>query len=96
VSRGYLPKLFDGEKSLLCDALNIGREWLGDNHPAVQCLSIGIAVHHGQLPRPFLRAVERLLKDRLLKLTIASPTLAQGLNLSATPDHARQGTSMSR
>jgi hypothetical protein len=43
-----------------------------------------VAVHHGQLPRPFLRAIERLLKDRLLRVTIASPTLAQGLNLSAT------------
>ncbi len=34
--------------------------------------------------RPFLRAIERLLKDQLVKVTIASPTLAQGLNLSAT------------
>lgn len=84
VKRGYLKPVLNCDPSLLTDALNIGREWLGDNHPAVQCLKIGVAVHHGQLPRPFLRAVEKLLKDQLLKVTIASPTLAQGLNLSAT------------
>lgn len=84
VHRGYLPSLLQCDLKLLHEALTIGREWLGDNHPAVQCLRVGVAVHHGQLPRPFLRAVERLLKDQLLKVTIASPTLAQGLNLSAT------------
>ena len=50
----------------------------------MQCLRMGVAVHHGQLPRPFLRAIERVIKDQLVKVTIASPTLAQGLNLSAT------------
>ncbi len=84
VKRGYLPSLLQCDPTLLTEALNIGREWLGENHPAVQCLRFGVAVHHGQLPRPFLRAIERLLKDQLVKVTIASPTLAQGLNLSAT------------
>jgi hypothetical protein len=84
VRRGYLKSLLAIDIAVLNDAINIGREWLGEDHPAVQCLKIGIAVHHGTLPRPFLRAIERLLKDQLLKVTIASPTLAQGLNLSAT------------
>jgi hypothetical protein len=84
IQRGYLPSLLNVDESLLEEALIIGREWLGENHPAVRCLRHGVAVHHGQLPRPFLRAVERLLKAQLLKVTIASPTLAQGLNLSAT------------
>lgn len=84
VRRGYLNSLLKCEESELADAINIGREWLGENHPALQCLRIGVAVHHGQLPRPFLRAVEHLLKERLLPVTISSPTLAQGLNLSAT------------
>ena len=84
VQRGYLKPILTCDPARLDDALNIGSEWLGTNHPAVQCLRIGVAVHHGQLPRPFLRAMEKLLKDQLLKVTIASPTLAQGLNLSAT------------
>ena len=83
--RGFLPTLLSPDKThLLQEALNIGREWLGDNHPAVQCLRLGVALHHGQLPRPFQRAVEHLLRSGVLKITISSPTLAQGLNLSAT------------
>jgi hypothetical protein len=33
---------------------------------------------------PFRKEVERLLREGILKMTISSPTLAQGLNLSAT------------
>jgi len=69
---------------LFRSAVNIGNEWLGSNHPAVQCLRLGVAVHHGSLPKPFQRAVEKLLRDQILRVIIASPTLAQGLNLSAT------------
>ncbi|MCK9404875.1 MAG: DEAD/DEAH box helicase [Methanothrix sp.] len=66
------------------DAMATGTEWLGSDHPAVQCLKYGIALHHGRLPRPFLNDVERLLRLGKIPLTIASPTLAQGLNLSAS------------
>lgn len=82
--RGYLDSLLLEEERVLSDAINIGREWLGEFHPAVQCLKLGVAVHHAHLPRPFLRAVEQLLRRQVLRVTIASPTLAQGLNLSAT------------
>jgi hypothetical protein len=66
------------------DVMATGAEWLGSNHPAVQCLKYGIALHHGRLPRPFLNDIEKLLRSREIPLTIASPTLAQGLNLSAS------------
>lgn len=66
------------------DTMATGAEWLGPNHPAVQCLQYGIALHHGRLPRPFLNDVEQLLRSGDCRLTIASPTLAQGLNLSAS------------
>lgn len=82
--RGYFNSLLQDNEEVLKDAMNIGREWLGEFHPAVQCLKLGVAVHHAQLPRPFLRAVEQLLRRQVLRVTIASPTLAQGLNLSAT------------
>lgn len=64
-------------------AKRIAVEWLSENHPAVQCLDIGVAVHHAGLPKPFLREIERLLRARRLPVIISSPTLAQGLNLSA-------------
>ena len=66
------------------NAMLTGVEWLGDEHPAVRCLKHGVALHHGGLPRPFLAEVERLLRANDCRVTIASPTLAQGLNLSAS------------
>ncbi len=57
-------------------------EWLGKDHVAVRALDIGIAVHHGQLPRPFLSEIERLLRNRTLTVAVASPTLAQGVDLN--------------
>ncbi|CDZ68048.1 DEAD/DEAH box helicase-like protein [Neorhizobium galegae bv. orientalis] len=80
--RGYLPSLLE-DAALVERALAVGREWLGPNHPAVQCLPIGVAIHHGRLPGPFLREVEALLSVGVLRVTVASPTLAQGLNLNA-------------
>lgn len=81
-SRGYLASLLD-EPDAIARALEVGREWLGDDHPAVECLKVGVAIHHGRLPNPFLREVELLLSKGVLKVTVASPTLAQGLNLNA-------------
>lgn len=80
--RGYLPSLLDDETSVQ-RALEVGREWLGAQHPAVACLKLGVAVHHGRLPSPFLRELEALLAKGVLKVIVASPTLSQGLNLNA-------------
>ena len=82
VEKGYLPSLLDVPEEVE-SAMTIGAEWLGRDHPAVQCLRYGVAVHHGKLPSPFLREVERLLASGKIKITAASPTLAQGLNLNA-------------
>lgn len=68
----------------LSEALVVGAEWFGADHPILKCLKLGVAIHHGALPGPFRREVEKLLHDGKLKVTIASPTLAQGLNLSAS------------
>jgi hypothetical protein len=65
-------------------AAAIGREWLGVSHPAYSALEAGIGIHHGALPRPFLSAIEHLLHQRRLSVVIASPTLAQGLDLSCS------------
>ena len=47
------------------------------------CLKSGIAIHHGRLPSPFLRELEVLLSESVIKVIVASPTLSQGLNLNA-------------
>jgi hypothetical protein len=80
--RGYLDSLLEDEPSI-ARALEVGKEWLGEDHPAVACLKAGVAIHHGRLPSPFLRELEALLSEGVLKVIVASPTLSQGLNLNA-------------
>jgi len=82
-SQGYFPSLLNPDDLKELDrAKRIGREWLGEGHVAVLSLDLGIAVHHGQLPRPFLSEVENLLRKKVLPVAVASPTLAQGVDLS--------------
>ncbi len=80
--RGYLESLLEDEGSI-ARALEVGKEWLGEDHPAVASLKAGVAIHHGRLPSPFLRELEVLLSEGVLKVIVASPTLSQGLNLNA-------------
>jgi predicted heme/steroid binding protein len=80
--RGYLDSLLEDETSI-ARAFEVGKEWLGENHPAVASLKVGVAIHHGRLPSPFLRELEILLSEGVLKVIVASPTLSQGLNLNA-------------
>lgn len=82
--RGALRSLLTIEPAVLETALVLGAEWLGAAHPILECLKLGVAIHHGALPTAYRKEVERLLREGVLKVTISSPTLAQGLNLSAT------------
>ncbi|MFF1832382.1 DEAD/DEAH box helicase [Paenarthrobacter sp. NPDC058040] len=82
--QGALRGVFDGDPALLNTALSIGQEWFGTDHPLLACLRLGVAIHHGSLPGPFRKEVEKLLQQGVLKITVSSPTLAQGLNLSAS------------
>lgn len=83
VKQGYLETYLSDDKSVEIEtALRIGEEWLGNDHVAMRALRLGVAVHHAQLPRPFLGELENLLRRRVLTVAIASPTLAQGVDLS--------------
>lgn len=82
--RGALRSLLTVDQASLNTALALGQEWLGRNNPILKCLTLGVALHHGALPAAYRKEIERLLRDGVLKVTISSPTLAQGLNLSAT------------
>lgn len=82
--RGHIDSVLEQPLSVMTTALSVGAEWFGPEHVLLQCLRLGVAVHHGELPSPYRKEVERLLRDGVLKLTVSSPTLAQGLNLAAT------------
>jgi DEAD/DEAH box helicase len=83
IRQGYLPRLLSVDVDIT-RALSIGREWLGETHVALRALEHGVAIHHGTLPRAFLSEIEDLLQRRQLRLVIASPTLAQGIDLSCS------------
>ena len=83
-SRGALASLLTVDPATLQTSITLGEEWLGPNSDILKCLRLGVALHHGALPTAYRKEVERLLRDGVLKVTISSPTLAQGLNLSAT------------
>jgi hypothetical protein len=76
--------LLEADPAVLDTAIALGEEWLGPDSAILKCLRLGVALHHGALPTAYRKEVERLLRDTVLKVTISSPTLAQGLNLSAT------------
>ena len=81
--QGFFPsQLAPSERRRIADAVRIGQEWLGAMHPAVLSLGIGVAVHHGALPRQFLGEVESLLRSGCLRVCVCSPTLAQGVDLN--------------
>jgi hypothetical protein len=82
--RGHIKSVLSQSQTSLETALSVGAEWFGADHDILECLKLGVAVHHGALPTPYRKEVERLLREGTLKVTISSPTLAQGLNLTAT------------
>ncbi|MDF1670201.1 MAG: DEAD/DEAH box helicase [Roseovarius sp.] len=82
--RGALRSLLEVDLDALSTAIALGEEWLGPNSAILKCLRLGVALHHGALPTAYRKEIERLLRDGILTVTISSPTLAQGLNLSAT------------
>jgi len=82
--QGFIEPLLEDNDPAIQLALSAGEEWLGKDHAILKCLKLGIAIHHGSLPTPFRREVEKLLQSGILRVTVSSPTLAQGLNLSAT------------
>lgn len=83
-ARGALNSVLVANPDELRRALAIGGEWLGADSTLLTCLKLGVAVHHGALPTPYRREVEQLLRDGVLRVTVSSPTLAQGLNLTAS------------
>lgn len=81
--QGLLASLMPAEVDI-SNAIAVGTEWFGADDDILKCLRLGVAIHHGALPGPFRREIEALLHQQILKVTVASPTLAQGLNLSAS------------
>lgn len=70
----------DGKAELERLALKVERR-LGKGFPLATYIREGFGYHHGQLPDDLRRAVERAFRQGSLPILIATPTLAQGVNL---------------
>lgn len=81
--QGVVPSLVKEDSKLLDKLISVGKEWLGEGNPVLRCLELGVAVHHGSLPTPYRKELESSLNSSSIRMIIASPTLAQGLNLSS-------------
>jgi len=65
-------------------AVQIAEETLPHGSDIIRALQAGLAVHHGQLPRAYLREVDRLISLSVVRAVVASPTVNAGLNIAAT------------
>ena len=54
---------------------------LGEHFPLAQYIREGFAYHHGYLPDDLKEAIEESFRKEHLRILIATPTLAQGVNL---------------
>ena len=81
--QGVITSLIKEDSQPLEKLISVGKEWLGEGHPVLRCLELGVAVHHGSLPTPYRKELESSLNSSSIRMIIASPTLAQGLNLSS-------------
>jgi hypothetical protein len=84
IQRGLIPQTLLHPDALSKEELSQLLEWLGANHDVTICLRHGLAIHHGALPDEVLAISERLIRDRRARLIIASPSVAQGINVSAS------------
>jgi len=65
-------------------AIRIAEESLPHGSAIIKALKSGLAVHHAQLPRAFLREIDRLISLSIVRAVVASPTVNAGLNIAAT------------
>jgi helicase len=74
--KSKLEKLFDSVKKQLPELTSIDKKLF-------YCLKRGVAFHNAGLSSVQRRAVEQGFKDRIIKVIVATPTLAAGVNIPA-------------
>jgi len=72
----------DAQSIAACERIaEKARNYLGPSHPLVMALERGFAVHHGGVPKTIRTDIERLYRERHLRLLVATSTVMQGVNL---------------
>jgi len=82
---GYIDKRFsfvpEGTPMTHEDLREHFGNWYDREHVTTKALLRGVGLHYAELPRATKNAVERLFRQRRLKVVIATSTLALGINM---------------
>lgn len=69
------------DSRVLENCIRLAEETTGPNSLMVRALRAGFVIHHGDIPKVLRVQLELLARERIISLTIATNTLAQGVNL---------------
>ncbi|GIK37993.1 MAG: hypothetical protein BroJett011_18260 [Chloroflexota bacterium] len=68
-------------RALYDECLTIAEETMGSDAEIVKFLKAGFVVHHSKLPQKLRIKLEQLIRHQVVRLVVATTTLAQGVNL---------------
>lgn len=54
---------------------------LGKDYRLTQCVSVGVAYHHGQMPQDLREVLEVAISRRAIQLVVCTKTLSEGINM---------------
>lgn len=75
-----LPIAEEG-RALLNECVQIATETMGNDAEIIRYIESGFVIHHADLPHRLRIRLEELIRKEVIKLVIATTTLAQGVNL---------------
>ena len=67
-------------RELLEECVALTRETMGNDADMIDFLRAGFVVHHGDLPQRLRIKIEQLVRQQVVRLVVATTTLAQGVN----------------
>lgn len=68
-------------QQLLQECISTAQETMGNDADFIEYLKAGFVIHHGDLPSRLRIKVEQLVRRQIVKLVVATTTLAQGVNM---------------
>jgi len=75
--------LNDGNKEQLNEIAEYFEKRIGSDSILVKSLKKGFAIHHGKVPQSFRAIIEDAFRKQIIKVLIATNTIAQGVNFPA-------------
>ncbi len=77
---GFHLPISEDDFELLEECIAVAKETMGEDSIIIEFLKAGFAIHHSSLPQKLRLKIENLLRHQVVKLVVATTTLAQGVN----------------